>query len=61
LGKIDSEHISTSYLGRQNPWGWSIHKGQEDREPTRYAFAVFYMHYNFCGIHESAQSEQKPR
>ena len=61
MGNPDSKHISTSYVERQN---LSMRIGM--RRFTRltngfskkienhvYAVALFYMHYNFCRVHQT--------
>jgi hypothetical protein len=61
MGNPDPEHISTSYIERQN---LSMRMGigrftrltngfSKKIENHIYAVALFYMHYNFCRIHAS--------
>jgi IS1 family transposase len=60
-GNPDPEHVSTSYIERQN---LSMRMGMrrftrltngfsKKIENHAYAIAVFYMHYNFCRIHKT--------
>lgn len=60
-GTPDKKHISTSFIERQNLSMWMgmrrftrpTNAHSKKLENHEHAIALFYMHYNFCRIHQT--------